>query len=285
VLKRISGRAMARYPAQYRGQLLDVIRPLVEKRFPPAVDAYLNFPYRLKSALFRADRIDDMIEFARFEVGIKATARATSLSWGEDGVIRVGVAAELLAAGEPLRFEGTRWVMPVPLAPDVLTPERLDARAEIENDAVRVFLKDRADGADYLLPVDAHSAAVFDPQTGRAGRMVATNSDLLAQVTRAGWTASTRIVVDEELLAQAAPLVRTIGRRVFTLSARGNGQLTLKSRKLPPVPTSRAAKLAGTVLPKALNLRRVRPILRRARRIAGRARRRARDLARLVRPN
>jgi hypothetical protein len=293
VLKRLSGRAMVGYNDDFRDLLVDTIRPLVQKRFGPEVDQYLTFSNRLKSALLRADRIDELIAFARIESGFRATARATSLSWDEAGVLRVGIEGHVVQAdGSPLAFEatpegGSRWIVPPGLDSDVLTPQLLEAGADQAEDTIRVFLRDRSDSADYQLPTDGRDAevvAVLDPATGRSGRPLGKYSDLSAQVTRAGWTASTRVVVDEELLQSVAPLERTIGRRVFTLSARGNGQLTVKSRKLPPAPKPVVAKpkKAPTPVPKTFVGRRVRPLVRQARRIAGRARREARRIVQRI---
>jgi hypothetical protein len=288
VLKRLSGRPMVGYSSDFRDLLVDTVRPLVEKRFGPEVDQYLTFSNRLKSAMLRADRIDELIAFARVESVIRASARATSLTWEDDGVLRIEVEGHvLLADGSQLTFESdaegrTRWVLPAGFESQVLTPELLDATGDVAQDTIRVFLRDRTDSADYQLPVQGHGSqvvAVLDPATGRSGRGLGKYSDLIAQVSRAGWSLSTRIVVDDELLASVAPLERTIGRRVLTLGARGNGQLTMKSRKLLPVPKPVPVKSKQPVpIPKTFIGRQVRPIVRRARRLAGRARRKAHQI-------
>jgi hypothetical protein len=156
----------------------------------------------------------------------------------------------------------------------VLTDDLLEAGRDIAASRMEVFVRSRHDGADYVQPVEnpqpqsgpgpLRTTIVIDPRQARAGRSVTRFSDLVAQVTYAGWNFGTSVRIDPALLASADLPERTIGRRAFTVATRGTNRLFLKARRLPPV--------TQPVLDKAQPLLRTR-VVRKARRIAGRIRR------------
>jgi len=290
VLKRLAGAAMLRYTEEYWAGLLDVVRPLVAARFGPEIDPYLSFPMRVRSALLRADRPAALVALAQVEAGFSAAARVTSIGWDDDGFLRLEVEAEVALDGtapvfEPVATGGAepRWIWRPPAelrstAPDVLTDDLLDVGADLAGGRIEVFVRARHDGADYVQPADPQPSptepgalrlvVTIDPRTARAGRAVTRYSDLVAQVTYAGWNFGTALRIAPEVLAAADLSERVIGRRVFTVGTRGSDRLFLKARRVPTPP-----KPAPPVVVPPLAPRRTQAV-RKVRRVLGRLRRR-----------
>jgi poly(ribitol-phosphate) beta-N-acetylglucosaminyltransferase len=263
VLKRLSGRRMVRYGEEYRTGLLDVVRPLVHQRFPPEVDEYLQFPMRVRSALLRADRVDDMLRLVQAELGLKACAQVTSIAWDPYRRLRLGIEAKVLCedgtelafepipAGGPGQTEASatrwRWRAPEPFGTVELSDDVLDASRDLARSDIEVFVRARQDSADYLQPVESSTTptgpgalrcvVVVDPRSARAGRTVTKFSDLVVQVNYAGWSFGTALRIDPTVL-ESAELTkgRTIGKRVFTLGTRGGDRLFVRADPLVPVP-------------------------------------------------
>jgi glycosyltransferase involved in cell wall biosynthesis len=280
VLKRLSGRHFLRFTPEYRKGFLDVIRPLVHDRFGPQVDQHLAFPMRVRSALLRADRVDGLEALARIESGLKASAEATSIEWDESGRLRLQIEAQVrFADGSELEFEkssdGWRWLPPEAFPADAVADTVLEAGPDLAAARIEVFVRARHDGSDYVQPAEdqpvptgpgtLRTTITIDPRDARAGRSVTKHSDLIAQVSYAGWNFGSSVRIDPERLAALGLADRTIGRRVFTLETRGSNLLFLKATRLPPVVRTVPAAIRPVFRARAV---------RRARRIAGRIRRR-----------
>jgi glycosyltransferase involved in cell wall biosynthesis len=247
VLDRVGTHFMVNYPDDYRAHLLDVLEPFVAERFDPRLDQYLPFPKRVRSALLRAGRRDDLVRLAEVDQQIVCRARATEVAWGAGGRLQVTAEAEVqLRDGTPLRFvpgaDGAlRWEPPVDLPADVVTPEVLDASRDVAADQMVVLLRDRKDSTDCWLPDDAHERlpgaplrvrALLDPKTARLGRPIPRRSELGVDGTRAGWPFTIMLRVSDEVLAQAGPPKR-VGSRVFTLSRGRQGPLSITGVRVP----------------------------------------------------
>lgn len=120
ILKRVTGHQMVRYPAEYRDRLLDVVTPLVQRRFGPGVDAGLGFPNRIRAALLRAGRRDDLLRLAEFETSMKCRAVATEAHWSRGGGLYLTVRVSITSEGrDALTFE--------PSSPDSRASEGVDS--------------------------------------------------------------------------------------------------------------------------------------------------------------
>ncbi len=260
VLKRV-GPQMTGYEDDYREELLELLRPLVPARFGPQLDSLLPFPWRLRSALLRAERDDDLLALARLEKGMTCTVRARSIGWTAGGLLQLELDAEVrLPDGTPLEFEPNptpqnpdrvRMRLPEPIAPDVLTDDRLDPGADLAEDSIQVYLRDKYDEADYPQPTESsglHATALIDPRTARFGRRVTKNSELIGQVRRAGRNFSVGIRVNDEVLAAVEPRERRIGQRILKIYVKGTNRVMLSARKAPaPAPKPVVPKPARPV--------------------------------------
>ncbi len=286
VLKRLAGRHLLRYSEEYRRQLLEVVRPFAIKRFSPDVDRFLAFPMRMRSALLRADRVDGLLALAEIEAGLKSSAQVTSIGWDDSNRLRIEIEAKVFFEdGSELQFEptpatevkpaGWRWVPPTAFTPEVMADEVLEAGPDVAASRVEVYVRARHDGSDYVQPeADAagqnepgrmRTTITIDPRTARLGRPVTKDSDLIAQVSYAGWNFGTSLRIDPDVLEAAQLSEHIIGNRAFSLYTRGTGRLTLRARKLP--------KPVVAVVEKTQPLLRAR-VIRNGRRIASRVRRR-----------
>lgn len=286
VLKRLAGRHVLRFKEAYRKEFVGVVRPFSIERFRPEVDQLLAFPMRMRSALLRADRVDGLLALASIEIKLKSSAYVTSIAWDDDDRLRIEIEAKVsFEDGSELEFDpipatdtkpaGWRWRPPEELVPEVLTDDVLEAGRDIAASRVEIFVRARHDGSDYVQPVvDAvpqagpgvmRTTITIDPQTARAGRAVTRYSDLVAQVSYAGWNFGTALRITPEVLAAAHLPEKIIGKRLFTVDTRGSDRIYLGAIKLP--------KPAAAVVQKAAPVMRTR-VMRQGRRIAGHLRRR-----------
>lgn len=198
------GPILLEYPREHRARLLAAVHTLVEERFPPRLDARLPFPLRLRAALLRAGRDDDLLVLAAVETGITGTVDTPVVEGSAaDGRLQVHAETALvLADGRPPAFEvdpapvgsdgpgRVVWRPPVPLAPDVLTPDVRDAGPDLADDGVQVFLRDLGDEAVHPVgpSVPGTTADVsVDPATLRFGRGLPERWELFLELRRAGW--------------------------------------------------------------------------------------------------
>ncbi|WP_051662475.1 MULTISPECIES: glycosyltransferase family A protein [unclassified Microbacterium] len=123
ILKRIAGRRMVKYPDDYRDRLLDVVVPLTQRRFGPGVDAGLSFAHRIRAALLRADRRDDLVRLAAFESGLQCRATVTAAHWSRGGGLHLTVRVDITQDGkDALVFETFAADPSAPAAQDAAGP-------------------------------------------------------------------------------------------------------------------------------------------------------------------
>ncbi|WP_175414222.1 glycosyltransferase family 2 protein [Agrococcus sp. SGAir0287] len=222
ILQRLSGRQMTRYPDEYRERLLDVVTPLVERRFGPGVDAGLAYPHRLRVALLREGRRDDLLTLARFEQSIGAAATIERATWSRGG----GLALRLR-----LRLDGEEtWTGPAWL--DALharvTSEPVDDRLEIlarhdDDPATDVRIASgRIDGAGVAqVAIDPLRAFAADDEARRVA--------LVVRAQRAGWPLEATLGASAALLA-AVPASPLLAGRAVRLEQDDAGHVALRRR-------------------------------------------------------
>ncbi len=291
VLGRLGGGRVARYPSEYRDNLLEAVHPLLAEWFPPRIDALLRFPFRLRSALVRANDVDGLVALGQVEDGLRCPVRATALHWTEGGVLRATVRATVTTAdnrllqfdevpregGPPRRV----WRPPQPISPAVLTDDVLDASADLDHDYIQVFIRDLVDQAMYpvtdVVPASETEFTV-DPRTAYFGRPVSRRSELLVEVRRAGWVFRRRIRVEEYLLAPGERLQSISGRRELSLARAPKENVVILTARRLPLPPAAPPATPPAAPPPVPWLRRVRDALPPSvRRRAGRLRRRLRQ--------
>lgn len=277
ILKRLSGRQMARYPDDYRERLLDVVTPLTQEHFGPGVDAGLGFPHRIRAALLRAGRRDDLLELARFESEITCRAVVTEVHWSRGGGLHFTIRVTLTRSGQDAfvlestveqstdaesgsaRPKKVTRLISLPASTTEGLPENLVvANRELRNDRVDLFLRDRDTGAERRLggrlPRKLDSARVaIDPVKVFGPDDDSRGGALTVKVRHAGWTFETPLEASPAVLARAGRSPLLAGRSC-TLVATDQGTVELHREW----PGGRLKDLAGRAV------RRVRALTRKS---------------------
>ncbi len=247
ILKRLAGKRMAGYPDEYRDRLLDVVTPLAQRRFGPGVDGGLAFPHRIRAALLRANRRDDLLSFARYEASMTCTARVTSAHWSRGGGLYLTVRVDVTRDGEDaLVFEpGSGRLTSAPFSPAGLPSDLLVAGRELGNDQVELFLRDKTAGVDRRVAVasvqDRRSVTVaIDPLKVFGPADETRGARLVAKVRRAGWTFEVPLTSDATVLAGASHSPLLAGRSCAPVATR-SGAVELRRTW----PRGRLKDLAG----------------------------------------
>ena len=214
ILKRLSARQMAGYPDDYRERLLDVVEPLVARRFGPGVDAGLAFPHRVRVALLRAGRRDDLLTLARAEVATTCRSEITRATWTRGGGLQLTVRARIVHDGDdalvfdPAPGAPERQVWRAPAALADLGPAVLDATRDLRAD--RLALSVREEGAIDALRLAARPVrdlapvrVAVDPLRVFGAQSTATDARFSMRVRRAGWAFDVPLVADAKVLDAA----------------------------------------------------------------------------------
>ncbi|WP_322411259.1 glycosyltransferase family 2 protein [Microbacterium invictum] len=207
ILRRIAGRRLINYSQAYRTRFFDASRPLVRRWVDDGVEAGLPPAERVRSRLLRADRRDDLADFARWESELRCRVTVTSARWTRGGglalALSVGVmhgeadAAVSLSAGD-----AGDWTADLSLRPfrDAL----IEAAADAGRDRVAVSVRtDRGVSpvAKGSRPTREGVRLVIDPQRAFAGEAGA-GGTLVASVRCAGWAFDVPLTADQGVLAE-----------------------------------------------------------------------------------
>ena len=228
VLKRVSGRQMLRYPADYRERLLDALVPLARRRFGSAMDAALDPPHRLRATLLRADRRDDLLGLARVEAETTCRAEVTCAAWSRGGGLHLTVRITVLREGDS--------ALPDELSV-VADHDRRDDRVDLVLDdssggGRRIARRRTGDLAAVRLSVDP--LKIFDRADPSRGGVLG------VRVRHAGWSFEAPLEASPAILAGAdrSPL---LAGRTCTLAVVDPGVVRLRREW----PTGRAKDVAG----------------------------------------
>ena len=214
ILKRLAGKRMRKYPAEYRARLLGVVIPLVQRRFGPGVDAGLAFPHRIRAALLRADRRDDLLRFAEFEADMECRATVTKARWSRGGGLYLTVRVRIMVDGaDALVFRqtsaGSLELVSLPSGMAEGLPEKLlVAGGELRNDRLELMLRGDADAESRRLArapmTSARDIALsIDPLKVFRRDDSSRGGAITARIRRAGWSFDVPLEADPAVLAKA----------------------------------------------------------------------------------
>lgn len=278
ILKRLDGKRMVRYPEDYRTRFLDVVTPIAQARFGPGVEDGLPFPLRIRSALLRADRREDLLRFAEFEAELECRAELTSARWTRNGKLELTVRARIVrdeedalifdlpespASDPALARDPTPsvWRPPEPLGHDALPRSILDASRDLRGNRFELLLRDEADHTERSISGRApHSwllaTVPVDPLHVFSSGDSSHGGQLVARVRHAGWTFETALHADQATLDAVGPSPVLAGRKC-ELVLRSDGTLELRRdwpagrfRDVAARVERRARRLARRVIPR-----------------------------------
>ncbi|MCR2810594.1 MULTISPECIES: glycosyltransferase family A protein [unclassified Microbacterium] len=212
ILGRLGGRRMLRYPADYRDLFLDVVIPIAQRRFTPAVEAGLAFPLRIRSALLRAGEREGLLHLAEFDAELDCRAEVTSARWTRAGKLELTVEVRVLredrdalifdvpetnaessaGAGRERTSRPAIWRAPAGISDNLPSPDVLDATRDLRRDRVEVLVRD-VDGSERRIqarPAQTRLPAVLtlDPLRFFGRSDISTGGQLVTQVRHAGWS-------------------------------------------------------------------------------------------------
>jgi hypothetical protein len=276
ILKRLDGRRLARYPGDYRSRFLDVVTPIAQARFGPGVEDGLPFPLRIRSALLRAGRRDDLFRFAEFEAALECRAEVTSARWARSGKlkltihvrvvrdeedaivfdVRKSLAGPAIAPALAVDWQPSIWRPPGHLGLDFLPRNALDARRDLHLDRVDLFLRDKATNTERWIPGRAqrnlvHASVTIDPLHVFSRSDPSLGGQLVAYVRHAGWTFETPLRATQAILEDTRRSPVLAGRKC-ELVARSDGTVELRR----DWPAGRVRDLAARAVPRASRLAR-----------------------------
>jgi poly(ribitol-phosphate) beta-N-acetylglucosaminyltransferase len=238
VLRRLDGHRMVRYPADYRARFLDVVTPLARSRFGPSVERGLPLPLRIRSALLRAGRRDELIRFVEFEAELTCVAEAMSARWthagrltltvqvrivdddGHDGLVfhvaKQSPGSRIDPASEAVRPPAL-WRPPERLGPDFIAREARDASEDLGSDRIEVLLlgEQNTERRIAVSPLPNLRAAnvTIDPLKVFGRHDPSVGGRLSVHVRHAGWIFEAPLRADRALVAGVGRSPLPAGRR------------------------------------------------------------------------
>jgi glycosyltransferase involved in cell wall biosynthesis len=162
MLGRLSDVRLQKGAPEYRADIFAEIRRLALERFPDTVPAGLEAQHRVRAALVREDRLEDLRGFASRIAQVTATATIEHVQW-RDGVLHVDVEAGLvLPDGSPvqlIRRDG-RYVLDPRLVDGLVPDDVADADAAGVTAEVIVYNQDSA--VEWFVPAQVQAVTPAD---------------------------------------------------------------------------------------------------------------------------
>ena len=208
VLGRLDGASLLKRPAEHTRSVFDEARAVALDQIPERIDAGLSPPQRLRAALLRAGRRDDLLAYVEHQMRIRARVRLTELRW-DGGELVLGVEGSLVDGDGPVTYrrEGDALFLTEPSysggAPvDVAVHT---GTSPLRSGSIAVVLRRRADSEEWPVPttsvqqlhdVSANytGTARFDPRTLGGGRLLTPGVwDFYAKVNQTGWSKEARL--------------------------------------------------------------------------------------------
>src|SRR4051794_18504928 len=186
VLARFARADFPRDDADQRRAAFMGARALAQERFPPALDARLEYATRLSAALLRRGDLPGLEALAGFAGALRA--RATVRSVGGDGTwLTLRLTGRLRTRGEPhpLRVGADRRLVAAGSLRAHLNEDELDLTGALSAGATGVFLKARAGGAEWELPTE-RSVALLETGDGTLRPQVRMLARLSPTIAAAG---------------------------------------------------------------------------------------------------
>jgi glycosyltransferase involved in cell wall biosynthesis len=213
MLERMRGGRLLQLPNDYRRELFNEIRDVLNERMGPGVVAGLPATQQIVAALVANDKLADVERYARYEAELKTAGRLESLDW-DDGSLRIGFTVEYRANGTPMTFrnEDGKDLLNLPFNEATMALiHEFGAKtvAAVSSARVDLVVRDRSTAAEFFQPIEftqerqetgssfrivMHAVATVDPETA-ANRSPLTPGiwDIHVRFSACGWTKETRL--------------------------------------------------------------------------------------------
>ena len=171
VLKRLGRATVHQRDREYRAQVFEAARQLIDERFPPRLDDGLAYSFRLRARLARRGDLEGLERLAAFENGLRGPARVErARSEDRNAVLRIRCGLRRQGApAMPVAREGDRLLwQPPPELQGMFAADERDV-GDALNARTRVVLRSE-DDTEWLLPT-ATTIAIPEARDGEAVRM------------------------------------------------------------------------------------------------------------------
>ncbi|MGI8761346.1 MAG: glycosyltransferase family 2 protein [Jatrophihabitantaceae bacterium] len=214
LLARLDGGAFLAADPAYQRQLFDRARAVALESLPPALDAGLSAPQRVRAALLREDRLHDLLCSVEHYDGNRALARLLALHWDDSGALVLEVAGSLVerTSDSPWRYErdGNSVYLSEPKHLRGAFPRAAaECGAQLRSATLRLVLRRRADSEEWAVPTQCstqthhderftwlsyRASARLDPATLGGGAPLSPGVwDVYAQIVQTGWSKQARL--------------------------------------------------------------------------------------------
>jgi glycosyltransferase involved in cell wall biosynthesis len=251
LLGRLRDRGFVEHADDYRRQLFDTIRGVVQDHIPPSVDLRLAPAHRVQMELLRAGRLDLMTELAAADLLVAAQARLDGVTQrGESFAIRFE--AGLAHDGAPLVLDrrGGATLLPVPDSVAAVVSDEARTIPERSVARPRLVLRKRDDWAELFPPTAARPTADSPASNGDA--VIASEATLDPATVSLGspiWPGTWDVLVRVEAYGYSRdkPLGAVRSADVPAVLPRVDLQTGAKRRRIAPYWTKKVDNLAFKV--------------------------------------
>ena len=215
VLGRLDGAGLLKRPPEHTRSVFEQARAVALDQIPEHIDAGLAPSQRVRAALLRAGRLEDLLAYVEYQAGIKARVRLTDLSWTPGGELAVAIEGALYD-GSPdtpitYRRDGDALYLGEPAyggGPAVGV--RVDTgTSPLRSGALQLVVRRREDSEEWPVPMKStqstsengalvsasyRASGRFDPRTLGGGRLLTPGVwDVYAKVNQTGWSKEVRL--------------------------------------------------------------------------------------------
>lgn len=230
VLGRLDGRQFAEQEEQFLRRVFDAGRRVVLDTMPESVDAGLPSTLRLRAALLRHGRFDDLRRLALAERHVGPLLRLTELDWDDEGVLHLAVDGRLAHrdTGQPWTYaqQGDGVVVTANAGGhDTVAADP----AELAAAGLQIVARRRRDSQEWTLPgrstsrpvsedgtlrLEHHAEVRFDPRRLAGGVALDPGEwDFYGRITQSGWVKEARLGATRAPSVSDEPLIALLDRR------------------------------------------------------------------------
>jgi glycosyltransferase involved in cell wall biosynthesis len=159
MLGRVGGSSWLKRDEEWRVELYEAVRTLALERFRDDFHDRFPFSLRLRSKLLRSGEFEALGRLSRYERRLQALIRVRGIERGGTHLV-LRLEAWMGGPKTKLRFERegerTFWLAPTEALAQAVAHEDREVTGELRRSTLEVFLRNRADESEFVLPTRTH---------------------------------------------------------------------------------------------------------------------------------